>query len=68
MNNRHGAQNAHDEASKATLENEFGSHNEDDCIIKILEGGTMQETEVNEDSGVVELKRTRRLIWACVSA
>ena len=43
---RHGAQNAYDEASKQTLDNEFGSHNEDECMIKILEGGTLQETEV----------------------
>lgn len=45
--NRHGAQNAHDSASQATLENEFGTHNEDECMIKILEGGTVQETEVS---------------------
>ena len=44
--NRHGAQNAHDSASQATLENEFGTHNEDECLTKILEGGTVQETEV----------------------
>jgi len=44
---RHGAQNAHDEASKSTLENEFGTTNEDECMTKILEGGMLQETEVN---------------------
>ena len=43
---RHGAQNAYDAASKATLENEFGTQNEDECMIKILEGGSLQETEV----------------------
>lgn len=43
---RHGAQNAYDAASKQTLENEFGTDNEDECMIKILEGGTLQETEV----------------------
>lgn len=43
---RHGAQNAYDSASKQTLENEFGTTNEDECMIKILEGGTLQETEV----------------------
>lgn len=37
----------HDTPSKATLENEFGTHNEDECMIKILEGGTVQETEVS---------------------
>lgn len=46
---RHGAQNAHDSASKATLENEFGTHNEDEVIAKILEGGTLQETEVSHN-------------------
>ena len=35
-----------DSASKATLENEFGTKNEDDAIIKILEGGSIQQTEV----------------------
>ena len=35
-----------DTASKATLENEFGTSNEDECITKILEKGTLQETEV----------------------
>ena len=44
---RHGAQNAYDSPSQATLENEFGTHNEDECMIKILEGGTIQETEVS---------------------
>ena len=44
--NRHGAQNAYDAPSKSTLENEFGTKNEDECMIKILEQGTLQETEV----------------------
>lgn len=44
--NRHGAQNAYDTASKQTLDNEFGTHNEDECMVKILEGGSLQETEV----------------------
>lgn len=45
--NRHGAQNAYDSASKATLANEFGTDNEDECMSKILEGGNLQETEVS---------------------
>lgn len=44
--NRHGAQNAHDTPSKQTLENEFGTQNEDEVLVKILEGGIVQETEV----------------------
>ncbi|KAL8900958.1 MAG: hypothetical protein Q9207_005438 [Kuettlingeria erythrocarpa] len=51
VTHKHGAQNAHDTASKQTLENEFGTHNEDECIIKILEGGTLQETEASERQG-----------------
>ena len=43
---RHGAQNAFDGASKQALDNEFGTSNEDECMIKILEHGTLQETEV----------------------
>lgn len=43
---RHGAQNAHDEASKQTLDTEFGTSNEDECMIKILEQGTIQASEV----------------------
>ena len=43
---RHGAQNAYDGASKQTLDNEFGTSNEDECMIKILEKGDIQETEV----------------------
>ena len=44
---RHGAQGVMDSASHSTLENEFGTKNEDECIIKILENGTLQETEVS---------------------
>ena len=44
---RHGAQNAYDAASKATLENEFGTSNEDECMTKILETGDLQHTEVS---------------------
>ena len=43
---RHGAQSVGDAASKATLENEFGTANEDECMIKILENGSVQESEV----------------------
>lgn len=43
---RHGAQGVLDGASKSTLENEFGTSNEDEIIIKILEGGEVQASEV----------------------
>jgi len=36
-----------DGASKATLENEFGTSNEDQCIVKILEKGSVQVIEVS---------------------
>ena len=36
-----------DTASKSTLENEFGTSNEDECMIKILEGGSIQASEVS---------------------
>ncbi|KAL8868156.1 MAG: hypothetical protein Q9174_005174 [Haloplaca sp. 1 TL-2023] len=51
VTHKHGAQNAYDEASKQTLDNEFGSHNEDECMIKILEGGALQETETGQRQG-----------------
>jgi len=43
---RHGAQGTFDDASKATLENEFGTTNEDEVIKQILEKGVLQETKV----------------------
>lgn len=43
---RHGAQGVMDTASHATLENEFGTKNEDECITKILEKGQPQLTQV----------------------
>lgn len=43
---RHGAQGVLDGASKLTLENEFGTSNDDEVIIKILEGGEVQASEV----------------------
>ncbi|KAJ5884723.1 hypothetical protein N7495_009233 [Penicillium taxi] len=35
-----------DGASKATLENEFGTSNEDEVMVKILEGGDFQSNTV----------------------
>lgn len=48
--NRHGAQGPFDSASKSALENEFGTHNEDEVIKQILEKGTLQESEVSSPS------------------
>lgn len=44
--NRQGAQGELNTASKSQLENEFGTSKEDDVIQKILQEGTLQETEV----------------------
>ncbi len=45
-NGRHGAQGQYDSASQGTLENEFGTKNEEECIKVILEKGNAQDTEV----------------------
>jgi len=45
VSHKQGAQGQLDSASKATLENEFGTSNEDEIIKTILEKGNMQETE-----------------------
>jgi hypothetical protein len=49
-NNRHGAQGQMDGASQGTLENEFGTKNEEECIKAILEKGNLQDTEVGSPS------------------
>ena len=36
-----------DGASKSVLEDEFGSHKEEDCMVKILEGGEHQAVTVS---------------------
>lgn len=46
LKTRHGAQGIYDGASKAMLENEFGTANEEECITQILEKGEIQESEV----------------------
>lgn len=46
ISDRHGAQGQMDGASKATLENEFGTNNDEEVIKQILEKGTLQESEV----------------------
>lgn len=47
---RHGAQGVLDSASKNALENEFGTSNDDDCMVKILEGGEYQTSMVRSYS------------------
>ena len=43
---RHGAQGQFDGASNLTLDNEFGTHDEEAAIKQILENGILQESEV----------------------
>ncbi|KAI0176200.1 shwachman-Bodian-diamond syndrome protein [Hypoxylon sp. FL1284] len=45
VTHKQGAQGQMDGASKSTLENEFGVTNEDEVIKKILESGSIQESE-----------------------
>ncbi|CAI7583504.1 RNA binding protein [Penicillium manginii] len=52
VTHRHGAQGIMDTASKAALEDEFGSHKEEDCMVKILEGGEHQAVTAREREGV----------------
>ncbi|KAK4237141.1 ribosome maturation protein [Achaetomium macrosporum] len=48
---RHGAQGMLEGASKAMLENEFGTSKEDEAVLKILEKGSLQEFEFAERQG-----------------
>ncbi|CAP60430.1 uncharacterized protein PODANS_1_7260 [Podospora anserina S mat+] len=48
---RHGPHGRLEGASNALLENEFGTSNEDEAVIKILEKGTLQEFELQERQG-----------------
>ncbi|ERF68806.1 hypothetical protein EPUS_06250 [Endocarpon pusillum Z07020] len=54
---KHGAQGVLDGASKSTLENEFGTSNDDEVIIKILEGGEVQASEIGERVGVTNITK-----------
>ncbi|KKY28007.1 putative rna binding [Phaeomoniella chlamydospora] len=51
VTHKHGAQGVLDTASKATLENEFGTSVDDEVVAKILEGGSVQTTENAERQG-----------------
>ena len=52
-----------DGASKATLENEFGTSNDDECIIKILESGEVQQTQVRNSLMLQDLMLTKLTHW-----
>lgn len=55
---RHGAQGTLDAASKSTLENEFGTNNDDEVIKQVLEKGTLQESEVRYHTKLRSLCRS----------
>jgi len=48
---RHGTQGILNEASNGSLDNEFGTHTDDDVIKAILEKGSVQEYESPERQG-----------------
>jgi hypothetical protein len=56
VTNRHGNQGTLSRPSKAMMENEFGTSNDDDVIKKILEDGTVLEQKVSspQDGGACE--------------
>ncbi|CAI7661362.1 hypothetical protein PCG10_004688 [Penicillium crustosum] len=47
----HGAQGVLDTASQSALQNEFGTTKDDECMVKILEGGEYQATTAREREG-----------------
>jgi len=51
VNQKHGAQGILDGASNATLENEFGTHVDEEVIKQIIEKGTFQEGTFPEHQG-----------------
>ncbi|KAJ5206380.1 hypothetical protein N7491_003001 [Penicillium cf. griseofulvum] len=51
LTHSHGAQGVLDTASQSSLENEFGTTREEDCMVKILEGGEYQASTAREREG-----------------
>jgi ribosome maturation protein Sdo1 len=51
ITHRHGAQGVLDTASKSSLANEFGTHQEEEVVRKILENGEVQEATNRERQG-----------------
>jgi hypothetical protein len=48
---RHGVQGKLDRASKAQIENEFGTKNAEDAVQALLEKGQVQETKSQDKQG-----------------
>ncbi|EKG18350.1 Ribosome maturation protein SBDS [Macrophomina phaseolina MS6] len=51
VTHKHGNQGVLDAASNAALDNEFGSHNEDEVVKQILEKGEVQSSEESGRQG-----------------
>ncbi|KKK21920.1 hypothetical protein P175DRAFT_0503975 [Aspergillus ochraceoroseus IBT 24754] len=51
VTHRHGAQGVLDGASRASLENEFGTYNDEECMRKILEKGDYQAYSQRDREG-----------------
>ncbi|KAI9719296.1 MAG: hypothetical protein M1812_003626 [Candelaria pacifica] len=51
VTHKHGAQGVLDTASHQTLDNEFGTHKDEDVVQQILEKGDLQETQTHERQG-----------------
>jgi len=51
VTNKHGAQGEFNGASHATLDNEFGTHVDEEVIKQILEKGSLQESAAAERQG-----------------
>ncbi|KAH9909408.1 shwachman-Bodian-diamond syndrome protein [Xylariomycetidae sp. FL2044] len=51
ITHKQGAQGIADAPNNSTLDNEFGTHNEDDVVQKILADGSLQESEFPEHQG-----------------
>ncbi|KAL6239474.1 hypothetical protein BDW75DRAFT_198291 [Aspergillus navahoensis] len=49
---QHGPQGIHNEASRDTLKHEFGTSNDDEAILKILDEGEIQENVNTERQGI----------------
>jgi len=51
VTHKHGTQGILDTASHSALENEFGTHNDEDVVKQIIEKGDVQESEAHERQG-----------------
>ncbi|KAB8078495.1 DUF1960-domain-containing protein [Aspergillus leporis] len=49
---QHGAGGIHNEASRATIENEFGTSDDNEAILRILDQGEIQENINTERQGI----------------